>query len=110
MNLQQYIEPKLLILIPVMIIGNGHKKSKYKYIPLLLGVISVVLAALWVFTANDLKSAREILSALFTAVKSAESISRSEEHALFTAVTQGILAAGASVYVSQLYIQLEKNE
>lgn len=55
MNLQQYIEPKLLILISVMIIGNGLKKSKYKYIPLLLGVISVVLAALWAFTANDLK-------------------------------------------------------
>lgn len=55
MNLQQYIEPKLLILISVMIIGNGLKKSKYKYIPLLLGVISVVLAALWLFTANDIK-------------------------------------------------------
>ena len=95
MNLQQYIEPKLLILVPVMyIIGIGFKKSRVadKYITLLLGVISVVLAALWVFTANDLKSAREILSALFTAV------------------TQGILAAGASVYVSQLYIQSEKNE
>lgn len=95
MNLQQYIEPKLLILIPVMyIIGIGLKKSRVadKYIPLLLGVISVVLAALWVFAANDLKSVKEILSAFFTAV------------------TQGILAAGASVYVSQLYIQSEKNE
>lgn len=95
MNLQQYIEPKLLILVPVMyIIGIGLKKSRVadKYIPLLLGVISVVLAALWVLAANDLKSAREILSAFFTAV------------------TQGILAAGASVYVSQLYIQSEKNE
>lgn len=95
MNLQQYIEPKLLILVPVMyIIGIGFKKSRVadKYIPLLLGVISVVLAALWVFAANDLKSGREILLAFFTAV------------------TQGILAAGASVYVSQLYIQSEKNE
>lgn len=95
MNLQQYIEPKLLVLVPVMyIIGIGLKKSRVadKYIPLLLGVISVVLAALWVFAANDLKSGREILLAFFTAV------------------TQGILAAGASVYVSQLYIQSEKNE
>ena len=95
MNLQQYIEPKLLILVPVMyIIGIGLKKSRVadKYIPLLLGVISVVLAALWVFAANDLKSVKEILSAFFTAV------------------TQGILAARASVYVSQLYIQSEKNE
>ena len=89
MNLQQYIEPKLLILVPVMyIIGIGLKKSRVadKYIPLLLGVISVVLAA------NDLKSDREIL------------------FAFFTAVTQGILAAGASVYVSQLYIQSGKDE
>ena len=95
MNLQQYIEPKLLILVPVMyIIGIGLKKSKVadKHIPSVLGVVSVVLAALWVFAANDLKSAREILSAFFTAV------------------SQGILAAGASVYVSQLYIQSEKNE
>ena len=95
MNLQLYIEPKLLVLVPVMyIIGIGLKKSRVanKYIPLLLGVISVVLAALWVFAANDLKSDREIL------------------FAFFTAVTQGILAAGASVYVSQLYIQSGKDK
>ncbi len=63
MNLQLYIEPKLLVLVPVMyIIGIGLKKSRVadKYIPLLLGVISVVLAALWVFAANGLKSGREI--------------------------------------------------
>ena len=44
------------------------------------------------FAANDLKSDREIL------------------FAFFTAVTQGIRAAGASVYVSQLYIQSGKDE
>lgn len=95
MNLQQYIEPKLLVLVPVMyIIGIGLKKSKVadKHIPSVLGAVSVVLAALWVFATNDFKSGKEILSAFFTAV------------------TQGILAAGASVYVSQLYIQSEKDE
>ena len=95
MNLQSYIQTDLLILIPVMyIIGAGLKKSRVadKYIPLILGLISIIISALWVFATNDLESFKEILAAFFTAA------------------TQGVLTAGASVYVSQLYIQSKKDE
>lgn len=95
MDLQQYIRTELLVLIPVMyIIGMGLKKSRVadKYIPLILGMISVILSALWVFATNNLENGKEILAAFFTAV------------------TQGVLTAGASVYVSQLYIQTKKEK
>ena len=95
MEFEKYIRKELLILIPVMyIIGMGLKKSKVadKHIPLILGTISVILSALWVFATANLESGKEILAAFFTAV------------------TQGVLAAGASVYASQLYIQKNKNQ
>lgn len=95
MDINQYVKTELLILIPVMyIVGLGLKKSNVadKFIPLILGIISVVLSALWVFATNNLESWKEILVAFFTAV------------------TQGVLAAGASVYVNQLYIQAKKDE
>lgn len=95
MDYQQYIRAELLILIPVMyIIGMGLKKSKIadRHIPLILGTISIILSAFWVFATEDLNSGKEILAAFFTAV------------------TQGVLAAGASVYASQLYIQSKKDK
>ena len=95
MDYQQYIRAELLILIPVMyIIGMGLKRSKTadRHIPLILGTVSVILSALWVFATEDLNSGKEILEAFFTAV------------------TQGVLAAGASVYASQLYIQSKKDK
>ena len=95
MNYQDYIKTELLILIPVLnFIGIGLKKSKLsdKWIPGFLGSIAVLLAAIWVFTTTDVSGSKEVLSALFTAT------------------TQGVLAAGASVYASQLYIQANKEE
>lgn len=95
MEIEKYIRTELLVLVPVMyIIGMGLKKSKVadKHIPLILGTVSVILSALWVFATADLESGKEILAAFFTAV------------------TQGILAAGSSVYASQLYIQSKKDK
>lgn len=95
MEFEKYIRTELLILIPVMyIIGVGLKRSKVsdKYIPMILGIVSVILSALWVFATENLESGRVILAAFFTAV------------------TQGVLAAGTSVYASQLYIQSKKDK
>ena len=95
MDYQEYIRTELLVLIPVMyIIGMGLKRSKIadKHIPLILGTVSVILSALWIFATENLEGGKEILTAFFTAV------------------TQGILAAGASVYASQLYIQSTKDK
>ena len=95
MNYQDYIKTELLILIPVLyFIGIGLKKSKLpdKWIPIVLGVSAVVLSAIWVVATADISGVQEVASAIFTAV------------------TQGILVAGASVYANQLYIQAKKEE
>ena len=93
MEYQEYIKSELLILIPVLyIIGIGCKKSNLadKWIPLLLGGISVVLSAVWVISTSDISGIKEWLSAVFTSV------------------TQGILIAVTSVYANQLYLQAKK--
>lgn len=93
MNYQDYIKTELLILIPVLyFVGIGLKKSKLpdKWIPVALGAVSVTLSAVWVIATSEISGIQEIASALFTAV------------------TQGVLVAGASVYANQLYVQTHK--
>ena len=63
-----------------------------KYIPLILGVVSIFLSTLWVISTSDIKNWQDAV------------------YAVFISITQGILTAGASVYVNQLYIQSKKNE
>lgn len=95
MNYQDYIKTELLVLIPVLyFVGVGLKKSKMpdKWIPATLGAIAVVLSAIWVIATGNISGFQEVAAALFTAV------------------TQGVLAAGASVYVNQLYVQANKEE
>ena len=95
MNYQDYIKTELLILIPVLyFIGIGLKKSKLpdKWIPTVLGVFAVALSTTWVIASVKISGIQETASAIFTAV------------------TQGVLLAGASVYVNQLYIQAKKEE
>lgn len=95
MEYQSYLKTELLILVPVLyFIGIGLKKSKLpdKWIPLMLGVFAIMLSAIWVIATTDISNLRE--AAL----------------AIFTAVTQGVLAAGMSVYANQLYIQARKEE
>ena len=88
----QYLQPELFILIPVLyLIGVALKKAKFlanKYIPLTLGIVGVVTAVLYCFaTVEPPADYRGVLMILFTAF------------------TQGILCAGASVYVDQLVKQ-----
>ena len=95
MNLVEFIKPELLILIPVLyVFGIGMKKSKIpdRFIPLILGGISIVLSAAWVIAASNISTLKDIA------------------YALFISVTQGILSAGASVYFNQLYLQSKKKD
>ena len=95
MDFQEFIKPELLILIPVLcFVGAAIKHSNIadKLIPWILGGVSVVMAAIWVFATSDYAGGREIAMAVFTAI------------------TQGILVAGASVYANQLYVQSRKAE
>lgn len=95
MDYQEYIKSELLVLVPVLyMIGLGLKKSKLKdkWIPLVLGIAGVVLSAAWVVATSQITNTQEVSAALFTSI------------------TQGVLAAGASVYANQIYIQARKDE
>ena len=91
---KEFIKPELLVLIPVLyIIGLGFKKTtllKDKFIPVALGLISIFLTGLYIFATSNITGAKEITMAIFTAL------------------TQGVLIAGASVYANQIYKQLQK--
>ena len=95
MELNEYIKPELLVLIPVLyLIGAAIKKSAIadKFIPWILGGVSVALSALWILANCAVHNSAEVFAAIFTAI------------------TQGILIAGASVYVNQLWKQTGKDE
>ncbi len=95
MNYQDYIKTELLILVPVLyFIGMGLKKSKLsdKWIPLTLGLIAILLSSVWIIATTDISDIQKIALAIFTAV------------------TQGVLIAGASVYANQLYVQSKKEK
>lgn len=95
MEYMEYIKPELLVLVPVLyLIGAGVKKSNIadKFIPWILGGVSVALSALYILANNFPANAAD--AAL----------------AAFTAITQGALIAGASVYVNQLVKQTGKEK
>ena len=95
MDLKELIKPELLILIPVLyVVGIGLKKRKLSdtLIPLILGGIAIILSSAWVIATSDISTLKDVA------------------YALFISVTQGILSAGASVYVNQLYVQSKKKD
>ena len=61
-----------------------------KHIPLALGAVGVALAALWVVATSAVTCPQECAMAVFTAI------------------VQGVLVAGASVYINQLIKQAQK--
>lgn len=91
-----YIKPELLILIAVLyLIGIGLKNSmivKTSRIPLVLGLCGIILAILWVLGTSHVQTYQEGLIAAFTAI------------------TQGILCAGCSVYANQIIKQAIKDD
>ena len=95
MNYQEYIKTELLLLVPVLYFcGIGLKKSKLpdKWIPLTLGLFSIALTSLWVFSTSSIEGTKELAMAFFTSI------------------TQGVLTAGTSVYANQIFIQAKKEE
>ncbi len=91
MELQDFIKPELLVLVPVLyILGMNIKNSRNiddRFIPSILGFVGVILSALWVIGTEGFKVI-----------------------GVFTAITQGILVAGAAVYVNQLVKQSRKKK
>lgn len=91
-TITEYVKPELLVLVPVLyFLGMMLKGSSYvkdKLIPLLLVCISILLCLCYI-AGTGCENA-------FSAV--------------FAAVTQGILTAGAAVYVNELFKQVKKDE
>lgn len=89
MSFTDYIKPELLILIPVLYflgeIIKTTEKIENRYIPALLGAVGIALSLLYVLGTEP-----------FSAT------------GIFTAITQGILVAGAAVYTNELVDQLMK--
>jgi hypothetical protein len=96
MNIMDYIKPELIpVALACYILGAALKATtlvKDKYIPLFLGGFSVLVCAVYVCATSSLLVPQDWLLALFTAV------------------VQGILLAGASTYVNQLLKQSGKSE
>lgn len=95
MNFEEYVKPELLILIPVLyLVGLAIKKSNIadKFIPFLLGVVGVLLSGLYLFATEDINGSQAVATAIFTAI------------------TQGVLVAGASVYANELIKQAGKDK
>ena len=65
---------------------------KDKNIPITLGAAGIVLAALWVISTSTITGWQSVVLALFTAI------------------VQGVIAAGCSVYVNQIVKQKNKTE
>lgn len=95
MSVLDYVKPELLVLIPVLFfVGLGIKKSEApdKLIPLILGVAGILLSVLYVLGTSEINTYQQIAIAVFTAV------------------TQGILTAGCSVYFNELQKQRHREE
>lgn len=88
-NFEEYVKAELLVLVPVLyIIGmviKNTEKINDKYIPAILGVVGILLSSLYVLAVEGLT----LIS-------------------VFTAITQGVLVAGASVYVNQIIKQKDR--
>ncbi len=91
-----YVKPELIVVaIALYFVGMALKQAqavKDKFIPLILGGISIVICAMYVFATIALGTPQDIVMAVFTAV------------------VQGILVAGLSTYVNQLIKQTNKEE
>ena len=95
-QITNYVKPELVVVaIALYFVGMALKQAqtvKDKYIPLILGGISIAICAMYVFATSSCSTPQDIVMAIFTAI------------------TQGILIAGISTYVNQIVKQANKDE
>lgn len=95
-QIMNYVKPELVVVAIVLyFIGMWLKQSqalKDKYIPLVLGIVGIFVCGIWVMTTASFATGQDIALAVFTAI------------------VQGILVAGLSTYVNQIFKQLNKEE
>lgn len=95
-QIMNYVKPELIVVaVALYFLGVALKQAqsvKDKYIPLILGGVSIVLCAIWVLATSEIRNGQQVAMAIFTAI------------------TQGILVAGLSTYVNQIKKQVHKDE
>lgn len=95
-QIMDYVKPELLIVaVMLYFLGMWLKQAEFvkdKYIPLVLGVTGIFVCAIWVSATASFADRQDIAMAVFAAI------------------TQGILVAGLSTYVNQIFKQLGKKE
>ena len=94
--LKEYVKPELLVVAIVLyFIGMGIKNTEKisdKYIPIILGVLGVIISAIYIVATSIFNGYQSVLMAIFTAI------------------VQGIMVAGLSVYANQIIKQSQKEE
>lgn len=94
--LKEYIKPELIVVAIVLyFVGMGIKNTeliKDKYIPVILGVLGVIISAIYIIATSTISGYQGVLTVIFTAI------------------VQGILVAGVAVYVNQIIKQKNKEE
>lgn len=94
--IQNYVKPELLVVAIVLyFIGIGLKNTEKisdKYIPIILGIIGIIISAIYVVATSLFNGYQSVLMAIFTSI------------------VQGILVAGVSVYANQIIKQAKKIE
>lgn len=93
MNIGEYIDARLYVLIPVLYcVGVAVKKSRICdwLIPYILGVLGITLATAYLLATDAPVGGVGVLGVIFSGV------------------TQGVLCASASVYIENLIKQAEK--
>ena len=92
---KELLKPELAVLVPVLyLVGVALKKSAVqdRHIPWLLGVCGIVLSTVYLSATAGVTGWQGGMMLVFSGI------------------TQGILAAGASVYVNQVVKQAKKAE
>lgn len=91
MDVREYIKPEMLVLVPVLyVVGMILKRTERvddRLIPAILGIFGIIFALIWTISTEGFSGA-----------------------GVFTGITQGILVAGAAVYVNQLIKQAKKGK
>ena len=94
--IKEYVKPELLVVAVVLyFIGMGIKNTEKisdKYIPIILGILGVTISAIYIVATSIFNGYQSVLMAIFTAI------------------VQGIMVAGLSVYANQLIKQTQKDE
>lgn len=95
-QIMNYVKPELIVVAFVLyFVGMWLKQAAFvkdKYIPLALGIMGIVVCGIWVMATASIATSQDIALAIFTAI------------------VQGILVAGLSTYVNQIFKQLNKDE